>query len=165
MLGTFIILREQYDLAKEQYEIGLELDPNYTGTINGFGSVNFQMGNYSEALSLYRKTNKLLGGNHPGIKCYIGFTLAKMGKLSEAREILRELETGKEYVSQVELAVLYVGVGEKQKAFTSLEKAYDARDFQMQYLGVEQHFDEIRSEKQFIDLMKRVGLSPENYQQ
>jgi hypothetical protein len=122
------------------------------------------LGNYSEALANFQRTQNLLGGKHTGVKCYFGLTLAKTGKTGDARRILFGLENGKDYVSPVELAVLYLGLGEGKKALASLEKGYEEKDAQMSFLGVEPHFDSIRTEPRFIELMKKVGLSPENYQ-
>jgi len=70
------------------------------------------------------------------------------------------LETTKEYVSPEELACLYIDLGEREKAFASLEKAYAAHDLQLQYLGTEPDLDPLRSDPRFADLMRRVGLTP-----
>lgn len=72
--------------------------------------------------------------------------------------ILKQLETGKEYISPFELAVLYTSLGEREKAFTSFEKAYAAHDPQLLYLKVTPDFDPLRSDPRFTDLMGRVGL-------
>jgi 5-keto 4-deoxyuronate isomerase len=71
---------------------------------------------------------------------------------------LRQLKTTKEHVSPVELATLYVGLGDKEVAFESLERAYQAHHPQMQYLKVQPHHDVLRTEARFQDLMRRVGL-------
>lgn len=163
-IGIIYYFARQYDKANEQYETGLELTPSYTGTLYGLGFINFQKGNIPQAIKYYRETIEKLGGNHTGVKCYLGFALAKMGKISEAKELLKELETTNEYVSQVELAALYVGLNENDKAIESLEKAYSARDSQMGFLGVEPHFDSLRKDSRFIKLMERVGLPIKNYQ-
>jgi len=70
------------------------------------------------------------------------------------------LETTKEYVSPEELVCLYIDLGEREKAFASLEKAYAAHDLQLQYLGTEPDLDPLRSDPRFADLMRRVGLTP-----
>ncbi len=77
-----------------------------------------------------------------------------------ARAILKQLETTKEYVSPEELACLYIDLGEREKAFASLEKAYAAHDLQLQYLGTDPDLDPLRSDPRFADLMRRVGLTP-----
>ena len=63
-----------------------------------------------------------------------------------------------EYVSPGELAVLYVGLGDKEAALESLEKAYAAHDLQLQYLKVDASYDPLRDDPRFQDLVRRVGL-------
>ena len=79
-------------------------------------------------------------------------------RINEALAILNKLKPTKEYVSPAELATLYIGLGDKEAALDSLERAYRAHDLQMQYLKVDPHFDALRSEARFQDLMRRTGL-------
>jgi hypothetical protein len=68
------------------------------------------------------------------------------------------LKTTKEHVSPAELAILYVGLGDKEAGLDLLERAYQAHDLQMHELKVQPHYDALRSEARFQDLMRRVGL-------
>ncbi len=61
-------------------------------------------------------------------------------------------------LSPGELAVLYVGLGDKEQALSALERAYTAHDLQMQFLGIEPHVDPLRSEPRFKELVRKVGL-------
>ncbi|MEK7723507.1 MAG: tetratricopeptide repeat protein, partial [Acidobacteriota bacterium] len=156
-LGFTYYFARNYESALEQYQIGLELNPNSGSTYYGLGFVSAAKGQFLEAISNYQKMITL-SGNHTGVDCYLGFALAKAGRTSEAKAILNKLETGKEYVSPVELAILYVGLGEQEKAFAALERAYNEHDSQMQYLLVEPHFDSLRADSRFSSLIKKVGL-------
>jgi hypothetical protein len=78
---------------------------------------------------------------------------------NEAESILKKLETTREYVSPAELAILYVGLGDKEKALSSLERANAAHDLQMGFLGFDPHYDPLRSEPRFQELIRKVGLS------
>jgi hypothetical protein len=42
------------------------------------------------------------------------------------------------------LAILYIGLGDKEGALAELEKAYSAHDLQMQYLKADPHYDSLR---------------------
>lgn len=56
------------------------------------------------------------------------------------------------------LAMIHIGLGETDNAFAWLEKALDARDWQMALLNVEPLFDSVRSDRRFAALVERVGL-------
>ena len=80
------------------------------------------------------------------------------GKRKEAQSLLQKLKTTKDYVSPTELAALYMGVGDKEAAMALLERAYSEHDLQLGHLKVDFHFDSLRSDQRFQDLMLRVGL-------
>jgi len=88
----------------------------------------------------------------------LGYALAQSGKRNEAQAVLDRLKNTKEYVSPAELAILFVGLGDKEGAIASLEKAYAAHDVQMQFLKVDPNYDSLRSDPRFVDLMRKVGL-------
>jgi hypothetical protein len=58
-------------------------------------------------------------------------------------------------------AILNAALGERDQAFASLEKAYQAHDVQFQFLGVSPEWDPLRSDPRFQDLLRRVGLAPQ----
>lgn len=80
------------------------------------------------------------------------------GKKNEARAILDKLKISKDYVSPTELATIYVGLGDKEGAIASLERAHAAHDLQLQFLKVDPHMDSLRSDPRFAELMRKVGL-------
>ena len=84
---------------------------------------------------------------------YLAAALAHAGEVQQARAILHRLETTDNYVSPGELAVLYTALGERDRAFASLEKAFAARDLQLQYLGIDPGFDSLRGDRRFADLV------------
>jgi hypothetical protein len=55
-------------------------------------------------------------------------------------------------------AFVHIGLGENDRAFEWLQKAVDARDWQMALLKVEAGFDSIRPDTRFAALVERVGL-------
>jgi hypothetical protein len=54
--------------------------------------------------------------------------------------------------------MVYIGLGDADRAFEWLQKAFEARDWQMALLKVEPLFDGIRSDPRFAALVERVGL-------
>jgi len=62
------------------------------------------------------------------------------------------------YTARDGLAILYVRLGEKEKALQALEQAYKERQLHMTEIGIEPAFDALRSEPRFQDLLHRIGL-------
>ncbi|MDQ3220077.1 MAG: hypothetical protein M3Q26_04910, partial [Acidobacteriota bacterium] len=79
----------------------------------------------------------------------------------EAYAILKELNESKLPASPFETAMIYIGLGEREQAFTWLEKAYSERSWQLGFLKVEPIFDPLRRDKRFTDLMRSVKLTPQ----
>ena len=99
-------------------------------------------------------------GDNPSNLAFLGYALARAGQREQATAILERVKTTAEYVSPAELAVLYVGLGDRTAAFAALEDAYAVRDLQLGWLKVEQHYDDLRDDPRFRDLERRVGLTP-----
>ena len=156
-LGSILFLARRYDEALLQAKKTLELDNSFVHSYNLLGAIYAAKGMYREAITAYLESNRL-GGDNPDMNINLGVVYAGAGERGKARAILKHLETSKEYVSPTELAVLYTSLGEREKAFTSFEKAYAAHDPQLLYLKVTPDFDPLRSDPRFQDLMERVGL-------
>ena len=60
--------------------------------------------------------------------------------------------------SPFRIAYVHIGLGEAGHAFDWLQKAIEARDWQMGMLKVEPAFDGLRSDPRFAALVERVGL-------
>lgn len=71
---------------------------------------------------------------------------------------LKELSKHR-YVSPFEIALVYIGLGEREQAFRWLEQALEERSFWLVLLNVDPRFDHLRADPQFQDLVRRVGLS------
>ncbi len=156
-IAYVLYFAQRYDEALEQYSNGIDLVPEYGGAYYGRGLARTATGNFAEAITDFKEMIRL-NGEHTGVNCYLGYALAKAGRINESRAILRRLEKGIEYVSPVELAILYIGLGEKEKALAALERGFAERDSQMQFLMIEPNFNEIRSEPRFAELVRKVGL-------
>jgi hypothetical protein len=82
------------------------------------------------------------------------------GRKDEATRTLNELLELNErrYVTPAALAYIYIGLGDKDRAFLWLEKAFQERSNFIAYLKVVPIADPLRSDPRFDDLLRRVGL-------
>jgi serine/threonine-protein kinase len=142
----------QYDKAIEQLKKVLEMEPDFLPAQSYLGSCYFWKGMYEEALEMYRKHNNQYA---------VGNTYAKMGKLDEARKILKNyIERAKQgdYRPSYGIAILSFLLGEEEQGFRWLEKAYEYKDEGMVFLKVGRAFDSVRSDLRFKAMLKKVGL-------
>jgi hypothetical protein len=57
-------------------------------------------------------------------------------------------------------AIVYAGLGDKERAFDCLDKAVAEHEWWASYLKVEPGFDSLRSDPRFDELIRRTGLTP-----
>jgi tetratricopeptide (TPR) repeat protein len=150
-------------IEARQYDQGIaiarkifELDPNFGPTHATLAFAYMGKGMYGEAIGEYQEGIKLSGDTDPDP--YLGALYAKAGRVEEAKAILSQLESSYGDFGSVALAVLYANLGERDKAFARLEKAYTARNPQLQNLKIEQGLDPLREDPRFRNLEQRVGL-------
>jgi TolB-like protein/DNA-binding winged helix-turn-helix (wHTH) protein/Tfp pilus assembly protein PilF len=62
------------------------------------------------------------------------------------------------YTTTDGLAVLYIRLGDKEKAMQALEQGYKERQLHMTEIGIEPTFDPLRPEPRFQDLLRRIGV-------
>jgi tetratricopeptide (TPR) repeat protein len=144
----------RYDESLSQYKRALELEPNHQMAANQIAWIYTLTGKYPEAYAEYAKLHK---------KCcdpWLGYLYAVTGRSNEALKVLDDLQrsAAKAYVDPYVIAIVYTGLGDKDKAFESLEKAYSERSTFLNHLQVENFFDRLRSDPRFADLSRRIGL-------
>ena len=69
-----------------------------------------------------------------------------------------QLLSERKYVSPVRIARIYVGLGDRERAFEWLEKGYAGRSDHLTQLKTDPTFDSLRSDPRFADLLRRVRL-------
>jgi hypothetical protein len=90
----------------------------------------------------------------------LGQVAARRGRVEEARAVLQELDERAKtrYISPVAQAGLYVSLGEADKAFEWMDRAYDDRRGWLAYLKIEPMLDGIRTDPRFARLLERMRL-------
>lgn len=149
----------QYDRVIEHCRRTLEIDPNFVQAHFNLGLAYEQKGMYDEAIEELQKA-VILSKTSPGNLGELGRTYAVSGNRGEAMKILAQLkELSKlRHVHPQSIAVVYIGLGEKDRAFEWLEKAYEERDGWVTSLNVDPRVDSLRADPRFADLLRRVGL-------
>ncbi len=155
--AAIFLFARRYDEALQVAQDVIKLQLDY-GLIHEYLANTYAAKRmYTEAINEYEKYMSI-NGETTGILSYLGYAYAMSGKREEALAILDKLKTTKKYVSPADLGVLYAGLGDKEAAFQSLARAYAAHDMQLWSLKVNPHYDSLRADPRFAELMRRVGL-------
>ena len=111
-----------------------------------------------EAIAEMRKYIELSGSSFG--KGDLGFFLARSGQRDEAVKLLAELKqaSSQRYVPGTALALIHLGLGEKEEALDWLEKDIDDRGPYPTYYAVMPELDDLRTEPRFKAMLKRLNL-------
>jgi len=157
-VGTTLYLARRYDEAIEELEKALELDSCCMEGHLGMGLVYEQKGDFEKAQAAYQRGSSLTGTSSPELLSNLGRAYALGGQPAKAQAVLDQLLalSGENYVSQYQIAYVYIGLGETAKAFDCLEKSLQNRDIELALLRVDPALDPLRSDVRFESLSERA---------
>lgn len=158
-LGWAHYFARDYDRAIAECQNALEMEQNSTFAYRILGFAYLQKGRINKALAALKKAVRFSSGGL-AFEAHLGYVYAIAGKRAEALKVMSDFEkiARERYVSSYYFAVIYLGLGETDKAFEWLEKAFDERSGFMPFLNVEPMLDSIRADARFTDLRRRMGL-------
>jgi tetratricopeptide (TPR) repeat protein len=136
------------------------MDPNDSGAGLFLGRVLSQQGKHQEAINELRRVFEL-NRSHT-YRSWLAHAYARAGRRNEALTLLRELEalSRRERVSQVYFARIYVGLGDRERALSWLQNAYDEHSDHVLAIGVDPAYDPLRSDPRFVKMLRGIGLAP-----
>ena len=167
--GSMIINRDlacvlswvgKVDEAEQQLKKTIEMDPDFIPAYAHLGRIYTHKGMYDEAFTQYEIVQEL-DSEWFNLDVMLGYTLAKVGRIDESKKILDKIlasidtQKGKQH----EVALIYLGLGNLDKAFEHFEKAIDNREFGAALLGVMLWHEDMRADPRFKELRKKMGLS------
>jgi serine/threonine protein kinase len=158
-LGKQLYLAGKNDQAVEQLRKVLDIDAKFAPARPLLEEVYAGMGKQKEAVAEREKLLSLSGS--PELAASIEEDFSKGGYKGVLQSWLDGLtEISKYgYISPYNIAQAYMRMGEKEKTFSWLEKAYEEHDSGLVSLAVEPIFDPIRSDPRFKDLLRRMKLA------
>jgi TolB-like protein/Tfp pilus assembly protein PilF len=161
-LGWHYFFTREYDRTLEVARKTLEMDSTFTDAYWLIGWALVQQGQFEGAIDAYRQSR--VSQEKHELLAWLGHAYALLGDQAGAQRYIDELDEVSEerYVSPYWIALIYLGLNDKDKTFEYLQRAFDERNAWLVYLNVNPVFDSLRSDVRFDDLLKRVGLSSGN---
>ena len=157
-LGLSFFFAGEYEQALEQFQRALEEEPDSIWTRFFLGWSFGQMGQLEKAIAEYKKARRL--DESPLIIAALGHASALLGRYDEAQAALDEMNklSAERHISPYLYTIIYVALGDHDRAFAELEKDYENRSEALAWLKVDPRLDPLRADPRFTDLLQRVGL-------
>jgi tetratricopeptide (TPR) repeat protein len=162
MLGDFLAQAGRLEDAIDYYRAVAGLEPSNPRPLIGVAEVLRRRGDIKGAIDALRKGYELSGEEH-GMQALARARTDKDyedAEVAVARVRLGDLQAlaMERYVSPLDLARLYSQVGEREKAFGSLDMALAERSAGLVLLKVDRAWDRIRDDARFAAVVRRVGI-------
>ncbi len=153
------------DEAVTQFKKTIELSPDYPMAYWSLADIYLERGMYEESFAMSSKGNLLLKVETPESEERKTSELRQAVKAEGVRGYWRKaLEYEMEWYERglttpFYVAAVYAELGDKDKAFEWLEKAYVTHAFDLANLKTNRRFRSLHSDPRFHDLVRRIGLS------
>ena len=159
-IGVIYYFGQKYDLAIDQLSKVLQEYPNFSVAHWGMGLAYEQKAMPAEAIAEMEKADALSKHGSTNTIASLGHAYAVAGQEAKARQILKELDirSKSEPISNYQYALIFAGLGQKDRAFAALEKAFRERSTLLTYLKMDARFDSLRSDPRYAELVRRMGL-------
>ena len=158
-LGKSYLFSKLFDESIQQCKRTLALHAGFIPAHYFLGQAYEHKGMYDEAIAEYRVAVDLSGASPFG-RSILAKATARAGRLDEAERtlhtLLELLNAGREYVPAYGIALIYLGLGDTNRAIEWLSKAFDERFIWLVYLNVDPVFDGLRGQPGFDRLIEQM---------
>ena len=156
-LAEELLVAHRFDEAIQQSRKTVILDPFFAPAHYVLGQALVQKHNYKEGIAELQKAVELSPGS-TAFTANLAYAYAVSGMRDEAAKILNDLKnkSAQGFSNAPEIAMVYVGLDEKDQAMAWLEKGYAERF--SPWVLMRPCFDRLRQDPGFQDLVRRIGL-------
>jgi tetratricopeptide (TPR) repeat protein len=159
-LGEAYYHNRQFDMAIRMAQKALELDPTYPVSMINLARAYERAGMHPQARAIYQKL-LAFAPDDPGLLSLLAHEYAVSGDAPAARKIEVQLERmrGQRYVAAIYIALVWTGLGDRDRAFQWLDQAYEEDCEYLVYLPTEPMADPLRDDPRFAQLLQKLGLA------
>lgn len=149
-LSSILYFGRDWKRMIKQLSSTIEKDPEFAYAYDWLGMAYVQEKRFDESITTYEKADELSEGLAE-IVAGLGHAYGLAGKEREARAALEKLlALDKQwYVPPVQIAYVYVGLGEHDEAILMLQRASKEHSWELIFLREEPWFDPIREDPRF----------------
>jgi adenylate cyclase len=158
--GRIFYFEGRYEDAVRVLRETLAINPKFTVVQMTLGLVYLEQTLYEDALEAIKKEEEAQGELNPVLESITGIIYQRMGQMDKAFTILENLRERSEevYISSYYLAALNLALGETDRGFALLDKAFKDGDFWVRELKIDPLFKDVRSDSRFDIILKKLRL-------
>ena len=158
-LSSMLMLMGEFQKAIDNWESSIELFPTFNAVHYGLalsyallGKFDLALKNVQVALGIICSTENI---------ALDGYIQALSGNHKEARKIIKQLihNFDDAPVDLYDIAVIYNALGETDKAFEYIEKAYQSKFSHLLFLKIDPRMKSLHSDSRFESILQRLGLA------
>ncbi|HYR24094.1 MAG TPA: tetratricopeptide repeat protein [Chthoniobacterales bacterium] len=159
-LGWAFLSAGRSDEAIEELSKAMELEPTSAWARTFLGRAYLSKGMQQRAIEEL-ETARRDGPDDVFVLSLLGYGYAVTGRRADALEVLQRFDEMEKhrYVSRAARVYVYAGLGDKDKAFEWLEKAYQERSDALAWFRQEPESKSLRSDPRFAVLMRKIGFA------
>jgi tetratricopeptide (TPR) repeat protein len=157
-VGRLLYLARDYDGAIAQLTKTLELDPDFALAHQHLGSTLLEKRRFSDAITEFRKV-AATGGPQAAVNLARAYALS--GDRHRAEATLHQLldESKRRFVSPYSLALLYVTLGDHERAIDWLERGLERVGSGPWFLKVNPAFDPLQTHPRYQAILRRLQIA------
>jgi tetratricopeptide (TPR) repeat protein len=154
-LGWLQCIAKRHDEAIAQHRLVSQLAPDFPLPYLGQGWSHLGKGEFPDALACFSNAKNLLKCHSVIMSC-LGNCYARMGNHDEAARLLDQLSSQSSWIG---MAAISAGMGDGDRAFTHLDRAFEAQDLGLPLRLLTPEFDPLRNHAKYGELCARMGLA------
>jgi serine/threonine-protein kinase len=159
--ASVLYFARRYDEAIALVQELLAVHPEFPLLRLDLGRLHDALGRPEEALRAFEQAARM-NGAEPEETAPVATAYARLGRRAAAEAVIGRMraaaETSGRFLPPYTIANVYVAMGDPERAFEWLERAFEERDPMMVYLDVHPRLDPLRGDPRFDHLRRRVGL-------
>ena len=159
-IGRALYYERRYDESIDYLRKMIdEMDSTFAAAHWYVGMAYERKGVYQQAIAEFEQWFDLSQGD-PAAIAALAHTYAVWGQRAEAEKRLAQLQTlsKTQYVPPFDVAMVHMGLGDKNRALEWLDKAYEEQSAFLIWIRVDPRFDSLHVEPRFHALLRRMGL-------
>jgi len=156
-LGQIYFYARRYDEAISQVGKAIEIDPHSYLAHYYLGQIYQLQGHLTEAIAEYQKAVEL--DDDPQALAFLGQAQARIGQHDKAQKILSRMteEAKSRYVSAYSFALMFIALGDKERAIDALERAYrEGAANDIITIRVDPMLEDLRGQPRFEALAEKI---------